>query len=72
VAKFMAPEAAGRIDPQQIDTARDRIREAIALQEMAIRMDDDNVEDFEMLQRACHVTFRLLEEANESLRGVSP
>jgi hypothetical protein len=68
VAKFMAPEPGGRIDPQQIDNARDRIREAIALQEMAIRIDDDNVEDFAMLQRACHVTFRLLEDAAEQLK----
>lgn len=39
------------------------VREAIALQEMAIRVREENMEDFAMLQSACGVTHRLLEKA---------
>lgn len=49
--------------PDGLSLARERIDEAIAIQEMAWRTSHDNEEDFDMLKNACHVTFRLLSEA---------
>lgn len=45
------------------DRALTLVREAIAVQEMGSRIGGDNEEDFDMLQRACSMTFRTLEEA---------
>ncbi|WP_394694892.1 hypothetical protein [Pseudoxanthomonas japonensis] len=45
----------------------EKIDQAIAIQEMASRVDGVNEEDFDMLQRSCAVTFRLLEEAKSLL-----
>jgi hypothetical protein len=51
----------------EIDMAKSRIDEAIAIQEMISRVSEDNGEDFRMVQNACAVTFRLLEEAGSFL-----
>ena len=50
-------------------SARALLSEAIAVQEMATRISGDNEEDFDMLQRACSMTFRTLEQAATLLEG---
>lgn len=53
------------IEPDQAFALRQLLAEAEAIQEMATRISGDNVEDFDMLQNANRVTFRLLMEARE-------
>lgn len=55
-------------NPDGLSLARERVDEAIAIQEMAWRTSNDNMEDFDMLKNACHVTFRLLSEAADLLK----
>ncbi|KFN51987.1 hypothetical protein N790_13225 [Arenimonas malthae CC-JY-1] len=53
------------ITDDQAFTLRQLLAEAEAIQEMATRISGDNAEDFDMLQNANRVTFRLLMEARE-------
>lgn len=55
----------------RLEVAHSRIREAIAIQELIGRTNNDNVEDFEMVRQACWVTFRLLEEASSGIEAAS-
>lgn len=54
------------------DSASLLISEATALLEMTWRTSNDNEEDFDMIQSACRVTFRLLEEAQALLHKGDP
>ncbi|HEX4852760.1 MAG TPA: hypothetical protein VFV21_01155 [Arenimonas sp.] len=53
------------ISDDQAFMLRQLLAEAEAIQEMATRISGDNEEDFDMLQNANRVTFRLLMEARE-------
>lgn len=60
---------ARRISLDEDDSYRLRqlLAESEAIQEMATRVRGDNEEDFDMLQNANRVTFRLLDEARKLL-----
>ncbi|MFZ7096706.1 hypothetical protein ACOPJQ_02450 [Luteimonas dalianensis] len=47
--------------------AGDLVGDALAILELGARARHDNEEDFDMLQRACSVSMRLLEEAKAAL-----
>lgn len=47
--------------------ASDLVGDALAILELGARVRHDNEEDFEMLQRACSVSMRLLEDAQAAL-----
>lgn len=51
------------LDADKLESVRTLLSEAVAIQELMTRVSGDNEEDFEMLQRACGVTYRLVEEA---------
>lgn len=53
------------IEPDQAFALRQLLAEAEAIQEMATRISGDNEEDFDMLQNANRVTFRLLMDARK-------
>ena len=74
-SQSLGPEAAPApvylVDHEDdISDAFDKIAEAIAVTEMAWRIDLDNAEDAEMLQNAARATFRLLENAQSHLAQV--
>lgn len=54
-----------QIGPDQAFALRQLLAEAEAIQEMATRISGDNEEDFDMLQNANRVTFRLLMDARK-------
>ena len=54
-----------RIADDNAFALRQLLAEAEAIQEMATRISGDNEEDFDMLQNANRVTFRLLMEARK-------
>lgn len=54
-----------QIEPDQAFALRQLLAEAEAIQEMATRISGDNEEDFDMLQNANRVTFRLLMDARK-------
>ena len=54
-----------KLSDDQSFMLRHLLAEAEAIQEMATRISGDNEEDFDMLQNANRVTFRLLIEARE-------
>lgn len=64
----MTANASVAMAADDLSLARERIDEAISIQEMAWRTSNDNEEDFDMLKNACHVTFRLLSEAADMLK----
>lgn len=51
------------LDADKLESVRTLLSEAVAIQELVTRVSGDNEEDFDMLQRACAVTYRLVEEA---------
>ena len=56
------------MDTEILDDATRMIAEVTALQEMATRIQGDNEEDFDMLQRASAVSMRMLEEVTAMLQ----
>ena len=54
-----------QIAPDRAYELRQLLAEAESIQEMATRISGDNEEDFDMLQNASRVTFRLLMEARQ-------
>jgi len=59
------------LNADNVGRARTLIGEAVAIQELVTRVSGDNHEDFDMVQRACNVTFRLVEEAGSLLEDRS-
>ncbi len=51
------------LDADNLDSVRSLLREAVAIQELVTRVSGENEEDFDMVQLACNVTFRLISEA---------
>lgn len=57
------------LDADKAYNLRQLLAESEAIQEMVTRVRGDNQEDFDMLQNASRVTFRLLMEAREMLES---
>lgn len=56
------------MDTEILDDATRMIADVTALQEMATRIQGENEEDFDMLQRASAVSMRMLEDVTAMLQ----